>query len=72
MSIAANRHKGIRAVLGYDTGAAKIGRTHNDANVICFWARTMELSTVLASLEIFLNTDFLWGKYQRRNEKLNV
>lgn len=59
MSIAANRHKGIRAVLGYSPAAAKIGRTHNDANVICFGARTMELTTVLASLEIFLSTDFL-------------
>lgn len=72
MSMAANRHKGIRAVLAYDLDAAKIGRTHNDANVICFWARSMELATVLASLEIFLKTNFLWGKYQRRNDKLDT
>ncbi len=71
MSLAANRHKKIRAILGYNPGIAEIGRTHNDANVICFWARTMELETVLASLDIFLSTDFLWGKYQRRNEKLD-
>lgn len=71
MSIAANRHLWIRAVLAYNPAVAKIARTHNDANVICFWARTMDLITVLASLEIFLKTDFLWGKYQRRNEKLD-
>lgn len=71
MSIAANRHKGIRAVLGYSPTVAKIGRTHNDANVICFWARTMELELVFASLDIFLKTDFLWEKYQRRNDKLD-
>ncbi len=72
MSIAANRHKGIRAVLAYNPTVAKIARTHNDANVICFWARTMELVTVLSSLEIFLNTGFFGDKYQRRNEKLDA
>ncbi len=71
MSIAANRHKGIRAVLAYSVATAKIGRTHNDANVICFWARTMELAMIFASLDIFLKSEFLWGKYQRRNEKLD-
>jgi ribose 5-phosphate isomerase B len=72
MSITANRHKWIRAVLGYSPAIAKIGRTHNNANVICFWARTMDLEIVLASLDIFLKTDFLWEKYQRRNNKLDV
>lgn len=72
MSLAANRHKGIRAVLGYSPVVAEIARTHNNANIICFGARTMELVTVLASLEVFLKTDFLWGKYQGRNEKLDV
>jgi len=72
MSIAANRYKGIRAVLSYTPAIAKISRTHNDANVICFWARTMEFESVLESLKIFLNTDFLGEKYQRRNEKLDV
>ena len=71
MSIAANRHTWIRAVLAYNPAIAKISRTHNDANVVCFGARTMELATVLASLEVFLSTDFIWGKYQRRNEKLD-
>jgi ribose 5-phosphate isomerase B len=71
MSIAANRHKGIRAVLAYNPTVAKIARTHNDTNVICFWARTMDLDLVLASLDIFLKTDFLWGKYGRRNNKLD-
>jgi ribose 5-phosphate isomerase B len=59
MSIVANRHHGIRAVLGYTPAVAQIGRTHNDANVICFGARTMDLEVILASLDIFLKTDFL-------------
>jgi len=47
MSIAANRHTGIRAVLSYAPEIAKIGRSHNDANVICFGARTMKIEDVL-------------------------
>lgn len=36
MSIGANRHAGIRAVLAYNPEIARISRSHNDANVICF------------------------------------
>ncbi len=72
MSIAANRHVGIRAVLAYNPEITKISRTHNDANTICFWGRTMTLENILESLQIFLTTDFLGGKYQRRNEKLDI
>ena len=71
MSIAANRHTGIRAVLAYNPEIAKISRSHNDTNIICFWARTMQSETVISSLESFLTEDFIGGKYQRRNEKLD-
>lgn len=71
MSMAANRHTGIRAVLAYDPEVAKISRTHNDANIACFGAQTMDIDTVFASLEVFLTTEFLGGKYQRRNEMLD-
>lgn len=71
MSIAANKFQKIRAVVSYDTETAKISRSHNDANVLCFWARTMQIGNVLDSLDVFLSTEFLWGKYQRRNEKMD-
>lgn len=70
MSIAANKFPTIRAVLSCNAEMAKISRSHNDANVICFWARTMNIENVLESLDTFLETEFLWGKYQRRNEKI--
>lgn len=71
MSIAANKFHGIRAVLTYNPEIAKISRSHNDANVACFGARTMDMETVRASLFEFLNTNFLWDKYQTRNEKID-
>lgn len=71
MSIAANRYNWIRAVLAYSPSISKIGRTHNDTNVVCFGARTMPLDEVLQSLEIFLSEAFLGDKYQKRNDQLD-
>lgn len=71
VSIWANHYSGIYAVLGYSPETAKIWREHNDANVICFWARTMKIGDVLQSLDVFLATEFLGGKYQRRKEKIH-
>ena len=41
MSIAANRHAGIRAVVCSDTYTAKLSRDHNDANVLCIGERVV-------------------------------
>jgi ribose 5-phosphate isomerase B len=41
MSIAANRHAGIRAVLCSDTYTAKLSRSHNDSNVLCIGERVL-------------------------------
>ena len=39
ISIAANRHPGIRAALCHDTTGARLSRQHNDANVLVLGAR---------------------------------
>ena len=41
MSVAANRHAGIRAVLCSDTYTAKLSRSHNDSNVLCIGERVL-------------------------------
>jgi ribose 5-phosphate isomerase B len=41
MSIAANRHAGVRAVVCSDTYTAKLSRSHNDANVLCVGERVV-------------------------------
>jgi ribose 5-phosphate isomerase B len=41
MSIAANRHAGIRAVVCSDTYTAKLSRSHNDSNVLCIGERVV-------------------------------
>ena len=41
MSIAANKHAGIRAACCSDTFSARLTRMHNDANVLCIGARVV-------------------------------
>lgn len=62
ISIAANRHKGIRAALLYSDKAAALAREHNDANVAVFGARTQDKNEVAKYLDIFLNTPFSKGE----------
>lgn len=70
MSIAANRHKGVRAALCCDASAAALSRQHNDANVLCLGARVVKEETAKDILRAFLDTVFEGGRHQRRVEKL--
>lgn len=70
MSIAANRHKGIRAALVGDVEAARLARQHNDANVLVLGGRRIRPEDAVACLEAFLETAFDGGRHQRRVDKL--
>lgn len=70
MSIIANKHAGIRAACCSDTFSAKHTRLHNNANVLCLGARVLGLGLALEIVEVFLNTGFLGGDYQKRLDKL--
>jgi ribose 5-phosphate isomerase B len=70
MSIAANRHKGVRAALCQTPEQAALARQHNDANVLCFGARVVNTETAMKILRTFLNTKFEGGRHQRRVEKM--
>lgn len=66
ISIAANRHKGIRAALLYSNEAAALAREHNNANIAVFGARTQQKDDVLKYLNTFLTTDFSNGERHNR------
>lgn len=71
ISIAANRHKEVRAALVHDSLGAKMSRLHNDANVIVFGGRMIGSDTALDCLQAFLETDFEGGRHARRVDKLS-
>ena len=72
MSIAANKHPGIRAACCSDTFSARLTRMHNDANVLCMGARVVGAGLALELAETFLSTPFEGGRHMRRVEMLNA
>jgi ribose 5-phosphate isomerase B len=72
MSIAANRHAGVRAVVCSEPFSARMSRRHNDANVLCLGARVVGLGTALDILDAFLHTPFEGGRHERRVSKMNL
>lgn len=58
MCIAANKVKGIRAVLVRDTEEAKMTREHNDSNVICLSGLKLILEDAKCILDVWLDTEF--------------
>lgn len=71
ISIAANKHKGIRCALLYSDSVASLAKQHNNANVIAFGAREMTLDEIINRIEIFLNTKFEGGRHQERIDSMN-
>lgn len=72
VSIAANRHKGVRAALAYNKEIAKLCREHNDANVLCLPARFISMEDMKEYIGIFTDTAFEGGRHIRRVEKIEL
>ena len=70
MSMAANKHKNIRAALCYNIRSAKLSREHNNANVITVGARLTQKKIVLKCITTFLATNFKKGRHLRRVKKI--
>jgi len=70
ISIAANRHKGVRAALCRDSTDARLAREHNDANVLVLGGRTTGIEAARDCLKLFLSTPFSGGRHVRRVEKM--
>ncbi len=62
ISIAANRHKGIRAAILYNNEVASLAKEHNNANVAVFGARTQNKDDIVKYLHTFLSTPFSNGE----------
>ncbi len=72
MSMAANRHPGVRAALCHEAFSARMARAHNDANVLCMGARVVGPGLALDVLTAFLGADFEGGRHARRVGKIEV
>lgn len=70
ISIAVNRHAGVRAALVTEPLAARLSREHNDANVICMGERLIGPDLARECVKVFLATEFEGGRHARRVGKL--
>ena len=70
MSMAANRHKKIRAAVCYSVKNTKLSRLHNNANVITLGSRLTKKNTAFKCIEIFMKTKFEGGRHTKRVKKI--
>ncbi len=72
MSMAANRHPGVRAAACGDVYCAAMTRRHNDANVLCLGARIVGSGLAAEILKAFLSASFDGGRHERRVHKIEL
>jgi len=65
-AIVANRLPGVRCVLCWNVESARLGRAHNDANVLSLGERMIPLELALEIVEVWLTTPFEFGRHLRR------
>ncbi len=70
MSMAANRHKKIRAAVCYTVKNTKLSRLHNNANIITLGSRLTKKNTAFKCVEVFMNTKFEGGRHMKRIRKI--
>lgn len=68
--IAANKVKGIRAVLAWSIETAKLGRDHNNANVISIGGRLHSIEECKAIIDAFIATPF--SQDERHIRRINL
>ena len=66
ISLAANKVKGIRAVVCSEPYSAKLSRQHNNTNILAFGARVIGIEMAKMIVDEWLNAEFLGGRHQTR------
>ena len=70
MAISANKIKGIRAAVCYNSKSTRLSREHNNANIIALGSRLIKKNEAMKLIKIFLNTKFQSGRHLRRIKKI--
>lgn len=71
-AIVANRVRGVRCAVCWNAESARLGRRHNDANVISFGQRMIAIETALEIVDLFLSEPFDGGRHERRIRKIDA
>jgi ribose 5-phosphate isomerase B len=71
-AMCANRIKGVRCALCWDSETARLARQHNDANMISLGQRLLTEAEALEIVQVWLNTPFEGGRHVRRIQLLDI
>ena len=71
-AIVANRIRGIRCALCWNEESARLGRQHNNANVISLGQRMISIESALDIVRIWLETPFEGGRHQHRIDLIDL
>ena len=71
MSIVVNRFPGIRGTLCSDVYTAKLGREHNDSNILIMGGRVVGHGLAREIVKVWLTTPFEGGRHQKRLDKIS-
>jgi ribose 5-phosphate isomerase B len=66
----ANKVRGVRCALCWDTTTARLARQHNDANMVSIGQRVVGIEAARDLVRVFLSTDFEGGRHVRRIAKM--
>lgn len=70
ISMAANKHQGIRSALCWNEEISRLARAHNDANICSLPGRFIGEAEAIVIVKTFLNTSFEGGRHKRRIDKI--
>lgn len=71
VSMAANKHKKIRAALCWNVELARLSRQHNNANILSIPAKFISKRKAVFIVNAFLESEFEGGRHERRVNKIS-
>lgn len=71
ISIAANKVKGIRAVVCSEPYSAKLSREHNNTNILAFGSRVIGPELAKMITKEWLDAEFQGGRHQKRVDQIS-
>ena len=69
-SMTANKYQDIRSALCWSKEIVALARQHNNANILSLPARFISIPQAIATVEVYINTDFEGGRHQNRIDKI--
>ena len=70
ISLAANKVKGVRAVVCSEPYSAKLSKMHNNTNVLSFGARVIGVELAKMIVDAWLDAEFEGGRHQNRIDQI--